>query len=135
MLGKQFNNWTVLSFSGKTKVGNWLWLCECKCGNQGIVSGSNLRLGKSTQCKKCSSTVNGRKGLDAMAKEHLYMIGNDNYLKIGSTDNVQRRFKDLQNSCPYKLEIFYEGLNEGYMEPLYHSIFKEQRMHGEWFNL
>ena len=37
------------------------WLCECKCGEKTIVSGSNLRSGKTQRCKKCGLKVSASK--------------------------------------------------------------------------
>ena len=135
MISQQFNKWTVQEFAGKNKTGNFLYKCVCECGNTAIVPGSNLRKGKSTQCKSCSSKINGRLGLDAMAKQHLYMVGCEGFLKVGSTDNVERRVKDLRNSCPYPIEVLYIGIDEGFTEPAWHKALSEYRIHGEWFAL
>lgn len=49
MTGKVFGRWTVLhlyaSYSPRP-----MWVCECTCGAQRPVAGSNLRSGKSTSC-------------------------------------------------------------------------------------
>jgi len=135
MIGQRFNRWLVLSFHSKTKSGNSKYLCRCDCGRESPVQDSHIKRGTSAQCKVCASVITGRKGLDAMAKQHLYFIGNDKHIKIGSTDDVSRRFKDIQNCCPTPLSILYQEEDAGYLEPIYHEIFKEHRMHGEWFDL
>jgi len=133
MIGQRFNKWLVLEFDSKTKNYNSKYKCICDCGKEGIVKDSNLRTGKSTQCKSCATRINGRKGLDAQSKNHLYMIGCGEYVKIGSTDNLADRLKNLEVSNPYPLHVLYEGINEGYMESTYHEIFSEYKTNGEWF--
>lgn len=39
------------------------WLCLCDCGNESLISPSNLRSGNSTACGKC-------RGFNANAKKH-----------------------------------------------------------------
>ncbi len=135
MIGQKFNKWTVLEFDSKTKNHNSLYKCVCECGNTSVVKDSNLRTGKSTQCKSCSSRINGRKGLDARAKGHLYFIRCGEYIKIGCTENVEQRFKHLQNSNPNKIELIKVLIDKGYLESAYHALYKEYRIHGEWFKL
>lgn len=135
MIGQRFNKWLVLEFDSKTKNHNSLYKCICDCGNTSVVKDSNLRKGTSKQCKKCSGKINGRKGLDAQAKKHLYIIRCGDYIKIGSTDNVEGRIKDLSNANPYPLEVVEVRLNEGHLEPTYHERYKHKRIHGEWFNM
>jgi len=51
--GQQFGSWTVLE---KVDAGNWKihWKCQCNCGDIYIIYGSDLKRGKSTQCKSCA---------------------------------------------------------------------------------
>jgi hypothetical protein len=125
----------VVEFDSKTKNHNSLYKCICECGKEGIVKDSNLRTGKSKQCKSCATKINGRKGLDAQSKKHLYFIRCGDYIKIGSTDNVERRIKDLANANPYPVEIIKVMLNQGYLESKYHEQYRDKRIHGEWFNM
>lgn len=48
LVDKTFGRWTVLKYAGKRH-----WLCVCACGNKGTILGSNLRDGKSIQCRVC----------------------------------------------------------------------------------
>jgi hypothetical protein len=54
MTGKQFGQWTVskASYPGA-------WECQCSCGTVAVVTGGNLRQGKSTQCYKCRGKLLG----------------------------------------------------------------------------
>lgn len=57
MLGQHIGKWTVISKSNKqTKNKNTYWLCQCECGTQQDICGSDLRRGKTTQCRKCAGT-------------------------------------------------------------------------------
>ena len=135
MIGKSFNKWLVLSFSHKNKSGNWFYTCKCTCGTESTVSASNLRTGGSTQCKKCSGIQNGRKGLDARAKKHLYIVTCGEYIKIGSSDDTIRRLKNLQGYNPYPITVNLSLDDQGYLEPAMHRVAKPYHHHGEWFKI
>lgn len=56
LTGQRFGRWTVLRRAGN--YGDYIldghtsptWLCRCDCGNLSIVTGNNLRMGKSLSC-------------------------------------------------------------------------------------
>ena len=50
LIGQTFNKLTVIERAGSDKRGEALWNCQCECGNQIIVLGSNLRTGHTTSC-------------------------------------------------------------------------------------
>jgi hypothetical protein len=50
LTNKKFGYLTVIKIDHKDKFRNYYWLCQCECGNQTIVLGSNLRTGKTTSC-------------------------------------------------------------------------------------
>ena len=51
LTGKIFTRWTVLEKSASnTATGQPRWLCRCECGVEKIVTGANLRGGKSSSC-------------------------------------------------------------------------------------
>ena len=134
MLAKRFNSWLVLAYSHKNPTsGNWYYTCRCRCGTEAIVAGTKLRNGDSTQCKSCSSKINGRKGLYSRKRKDLYFIKCGDYIKIGVSDNVQRRLNDLRTSNPFPLELVYFGEGEGCDEEMWHSVFKHRLHHGEWY--
>lgn len=41
---------TVIKLAGKSRSGNYTWLCECSCGKTPIVAGGNLRFGNTISC-------------------------------------------------------------------------------------
>lgn len=133
-LGTVLGEWTVLAYAGvKGSGGNSYWLCRCSCGNEKEVMGTPLRLGRTTMCQRCAGRGNGRKGLNAMAKSHLYVIRCGEYFKVGSSDNPERRIRDLESSCPYPITTEAIYLNRGHEEARWHELLRDQHHHGEWF--
>ena len=53
-----------------------------------------------------------------------------NYYKIGKTNNIEKRLKQLGTSNP---KITLIGLTHLYSEELLHKKFKDYRVKGEWF--
>lgn len=50
LTGKQFGRWTVKEYKGRNQFDHTIWLCECECGNTGIVETSSLTTGHSRSC-------------------------------------------------------------------------------------
>lgn len=51
--GQQFGKWSVL----RKHIGgmhNQRYVCQCACGGEGLVIGSKLTSGLSTQCRNCA---------------------------------------------------------------------------------
>ncbi len=136
MIGKSFNKWLVLSFSHKSKSGNWFYSCKCECGTVSSVSASNLRTGGSKQCKNCSGKQNGRRGIYAQNEgSDLYVIRCQTYYKIGTTKNIAERVRTIKAGNPFELEVVYYGLGKGKMEEYWHQHFKDKHHDGEWYCL
>jgi hypothetical protein len=49
LAGKRFFRWKVIKYS-ETRDGRAYWLCQCKCGNTGIVYAGSLTRGLSKSC-------------------------------------------------------------------------------------
>ena len=63
----------------------------------------------------------------------IYFITDGEYLKIGTTDNLKLRFKNIQSSNPKELRIV-ATLNGDYTEETkLHHKFNNIRNRGEWF--
>lgn len=56
--GKKFGKWLVLGRERNNDKGASMWLCQCNCGVQKVVLGTNLQLGRSMGCGKCRSEKN-----------------------------------------------------------------------------
>ena len=55
MVGKRFGSLVVIKRDPQPHVKPY-WICKCDCGREISVYGTNLRNGKTTQCKFCGST-------------------------------------------------------------------------------
>jgi len=67
----------------------------------------------------------------------VYLLkANDRY-KIGFTTNMENRFRRCIGLCPYPLELIWTLKTNDYrnIEKGLHKIFKEKRIHYEWFLL
>lgn len=50
LTGQQFGRLLVLGYAGSNKQGAATWRCKCECGNVKVVTGSELRRGKTQSC-------------------------------------------------------------------------------------
>jgi hypothetical protein len=50
LVGQKFGRWAVISEAGRNKQGNFMWLCQCDCGERRIVSGGSLTSDNSRSC-------------------------------------------------------------------------------------
>src|SRR5688572_25134630 len=67
LMGQRFGKLLVMEFHGTTtgtgdKGKRARWKCTCDCGNETIVSSSNLRMGKVIGCGKCRSKIGNQHG-------------------------------------------------------------------------
>ena len=61
----------------------------------------------------------------------------NNLVKIGVSSNVGKRLKQIQTSCPYRIELLEKaGVNDAYgHEKAIHDQYKKYKLKGEWFLL
>lgn len=52
LTGDRYGRWTVLH-RAEVDSAHVYWLCRCDCGSEVAVQASNLRHGKSRQCRAC----------------------------------------------------------------------------------
>ena len=67
----------------------------------------------------------------------IYFITEDNntkYVKIGYTNNLSRRLRELQIGNPRKLSVYFVMKGNKQAELELHKAFKDYRGIGEWFN-
>lgn len=69
---------------------------------------------------------------DAIKHKKLvtYFVKTENFVKIGSSNDPQKRLSALQVSCPHTLELIAVTL---YPEKQLHQRFKQHHFRGEWF--
>ena len=60
MIGKRFGRLVVISEIGKNEKGEYMWFCQCDCGNTTLGKGNLLRHGNKRSCG-CLAKENGIK--------------------------------------------------------------------------
>jgi len=63
LIGKTFNDWTVISFNGIKGRRQACWNCVCRCGTKRAVIGSNLKNGSSKSCGCLQRKVASKHGM------------------------------------------------------------------------
>jgi hypothetical protein len=63
----------------------------------------------------------------------IYFIQDKQYVKIGCTDNLDRRIKELQTATPNKLKLLLVMEGSFDTESTLHFLFASYRYRGEWF--
>lgn len=68
--------------------------------------------------------------------EMVYAIGSaeNTRVKIGRSNDVQRRLADIQRMGPAPLTVLWQHEGGSELELALHQAFKERRTHGEWFD-
>ncbi|WP_435191318.1 GIY-YIG nuclease family protein [Streptomyces sp. bgisy126] len=72
-----------------------------------------------------------------MATDRVYLIGSPEspLVKIGWSDNPERRLRHLQTGSPVPLQLLALFEGGAVMEAALHRRFADKRRHGEWFDL
>ena len=88
---------------------------------------------RQTQTKEA---LNGCKNTVECDKS-LYVVSGGDKCKIGISENVQQRVKQLQAHSPKEISVDSYSLvaNAGDVEEYLHSKYSEYNTHGEWFDL
>ena len=74
--------------------------------------------------------------IDSFDDQHLYFMENERTgeIKIGISVHPEIRKRQLENECGEKIKILKVLASEGRsMEKKLHSMFKDYKTHGEWF--
>lgn len=122
LTGQRFGRLTALNYSHSIK-GLAVWNCQCDCGNEKAIRGSDIRNGKSLSCGCLRSeelserlTKHGRSGT------RMYKIWTDMKKRCDNTNHVNyvryggrgigycERWKDFTN--------FYKDMHETYQDHL-----------------
>lgn len=76
-------------------------------------------------------------GLTDNKKSCVYFITDGQYVKIGQTDNIEKRMKSLQTGNPKKLSLIHVIPTDepNLIEWGLHKRYEKQRVRGEWFDI
>lgn len=129
--GLVYGRLTVISYQGKDKNNNSLWLCKCSCGNTKTTRGNALSSGATKSCG-CLKAI-GRKPTHGMCKTSEYNIwagmvarcnnpNKHNYYKYGGRGitvckrwlKFENFYKDMGPRPTLKHEIDRKDNNKGY---------------------
>jgi hypothetical protein len=83
-----------------------------------------------------SSFKRDKDNFSSPGADYIYVLGTDEGLvKIGTTNNLWSRLKQLQGMSPKKLEplMFWVCRSGKSVEAAIHALFRDYRKHGEWF--
>lgn len=126
MVGKTFGKLTVIRKAFTDKRGEIKWLCNCECGNETVVLGSNLRTGNTVSC-------------GCVVAENKIIFGQMNRRHGQSKDRIFRIWTGIRKRCnnpntrSYSryggrgikicerwniFENFYEDMKTGYSDDL-----------------
>lgn len=126
-IGSKHADWTILEFAGKIK-NTYSWICECSCGAVETVPGSSISLKRSTSCRKCAhNKVQHR----LYKNSPVYFIRSGDYVKIGTSTNIKKRFNTIKSLTPTPVELLetFDNMNE----KTWHNIFAHRHHRGEWY--
>ena len=130
--GTRYGKWTILrkdlAVHGLPKA---YWLCRCDCGTIKSLLGSNLRSGKTLQCRSCAKTIHGElryRNPSGVYKHWRAMINRcigknyHNYqgrgIKVCDTWKQYKVFREWAASSGYQDGLTIERLNfNGDYEP------------------
>lgn len=67
-------------------------------------------------------------------EDDLYFILSGEYIKIGRSNNVSKRLKQLSTGNPNNLTLLLKIENKGCLEKYIHKAFKKYKHNKEWYN-
>lgn len=68
------------------------------------------------------------------SESYIYFIlSDDGYVKIGLSNDPEKRLKSLQTATAHELKIIHQIPGNQKVEHYLHTLFKKDRFRGEWF--
>lgn len=67
----------------------------------------------------------------------VYFIGCNEYTKIGYTNDIKRRMREIQTCNPYNIKLLYiiNNVHNVSIEKHAHLHFKQYHIRGEWYKI
>lgn len=124
LTGKVFNRLKVISFAGKNKHRQLMWLCVCECGKEKIVRALCLRNGATQSCG-CARSDISKKMLTTHGMRHTRIYNIWAGMKVRCNPRREHRWKHIYagKGITYAAEWetfegFYKDMGEGYSDEL-----------------
>lgn len=117
LINQQFGRLTVIKDSGKrSSKRNIIWLCQCDCGNQCEVSGTNLLCGTTYSCG-CLKQSHGEFEIEQLLQENNIQYQKEYVFKDLITPKggyARFDFAILDSANKVKYLIEYDGCTHDY---------------------
>lgn len=95
--GAVYNYWTVLSpLYARSKSGQLMWLCRCRCGNERHVESYSLRSGKTKSC----GCIVFKHGAHRTPEGRLWMCARQRARKRGVEFSISPSDIRIPSLCP-----------------------------------
>lgn len=65
---------------------------------------------------------------------YFVQCGKDGPIKIGCSDDVEKRIAQMQIGCPYELALLWQIKGDNEDEASLHEQWKHEKVRGEWFH-
>lgn len=71
----------------------------------------------------------------------VYVIGREEGpVKVGISSNPRKRLSQIRTACPFHAELLHvepmlDRWHARYHEEMFHGVYEEKRLNGEWFDL
>lgn len=147
LMGKEFGKLIVLERIVKNKWNQFLWLCQCDCGQKIIIRGSSLKDGNTKSCGCLQKEIVTRHGHNTrIEKSKIYIVwdhmvqrcinsNNKRYIDYGGRGiKVCKRWMKFENflkdmgEAPEGLQLDRINNNKGYCKSNCQWSTREEQM-------
>ena len=110
LTGHKYGKLTVLTIDTDIPGKKKKWLCKCECGNETIVSGSNLRNGHTKSCLKCGYEST-KKAITKHGQSHTKLFYVWNSMKSRCENQKNKSYKDYGAKGISVCEEWHDSVN------------------------
>ena len=110
LTGHKYGKLTVLRIDTDIPGKKKKWLCKCECGNETIVSGSNLRNGHTKSCLKCGYEST-KKAITKHGQSHTKLFYVWNSMKSRCENQKNKSYKDYGAKGISVCEEWHDSVN------------------------